>query len=397
MLVLDFGGQYSQLIARRVREARVYWELARTGSRRARSRAPQPVGADPLRRPGLGLRERRPRRRSGGLPARRAAPRHLLRHAADGAAPRRRGRVERRLRVRQDGVVAGESVLFRDLPAEQTVWMSHSDSVVAPPPGSHVTAARRRPRSPGSRTRRAACMRSSSTQRSCTPRTGRRSSRTSSTTSCGAPPAWTPAAVIEEQVERIRAQVGGERVICGLSGGVDSAVAALLVHKAVGTSSPACSSITGCCGRTRPSRSWRRSGGTSRCRSSTSRRRSGSSRRLAGVTDPEDEAEDRRRGVHPGLRGGGRRARRRALPRPGDALPGRDRVGGARSASPRRSSRTTTSAGSRPTCAWSSSSRCASCSRTRCAASARSSGCRSASSGAIRSPAPASRSASSAT
>ena len=50
----------------------------------------------------------------------------------------------------------------------------------------------------------------------------------------GAPAAWTPAAVIEEQVERIRAQVGSERVICGLSGGVDSAVAALLVHKAVG-------------------------------------------------------------------------------------------------------------------------------------------------------------------
>src|SRR5438874_7000133 len=51
---------------------------------------------------------------------------------------------------------------------------------------------------------------------------------------CGCDMSWSPASVVEEQVERIRAQVGSERVICGLSGGVDSSVAALLVHRAVG-------------------------------------------------------------------------------------------------------------------------------------------------------------------
>ena len=72
-------------------------------------------------------------------------------------------------------VAAGESVLFRDLPAEQVVWMSHSDSVVAPPPGRTSPPARRRPRSPGSRTPLAGCTRCSSTPRWCTRRTGRRS------------------------------------------------------------------------------------------------------------------------------------------------------------------------------------------------------------------------------
>jgi GMP synthase (glutamine-hydrolysing) len=126
------------------------------------------------------------------------------------------------------------AALFHDLPAEQVVWMSHRDSVTAPPTGARVTA--------------------------CSPTTpiaafedperrlygvqfhpevvhthhGQQMLESFLHDVAGTPPAWTPAAVIEEQVERIRAQVGSERVICGLSGGVDSAVAALLVHKAVG-------------------------------------------------------------------------------------------------------------------------------------------------------------------
>ena len=128
----------------------------------------------------------------------------------------------------------GDAALFHDLAPEQVVWMSHRDSVVAAPPGARVTASSpttpiaafedpdarplRRAVPPGGRPHAA----------------GQQMLENFLYDVAGAPPAWTPAAVIEEQVERIRAQVGSERVICGLSGGVDSAVAALLVHKAVG-------------------------------------------------------------------------------------------------------------------------------------------------------------------
>jgi GMP synthase (glutamine-hydrolysing) len=124
--------------------------------------------------------------------------------------------------------------LFRDLAHEQVVWMSHKDSVTAAPPGARVTGS--------SPTTPIAAFEDPAhglyavqfhPEVVHTPH-GQRIIESFLYDVAGTPPAWTPAAVIEEQVDRIRAQVGTERVICGLSGGVDSAVAALLVHKAVG-------------------------------------------------------------------------------------------------------------------------------------------------------------------
>ena len=144
---------------------------------------------------------------------------------------------------------------------------------------------------------------------------------------CGCRPTWTNTNIIDEAVAEIREQVDGERVICGLSGGVDSAVAAALVHRAVGDQLTCVFVDTGLLRLDEPEQveeTFRRQFHVDLVHVKAADRFLDA---LAGVTEPEDEAQDHRRDVHPGLRGGGTRPVGRALPRAGHALPRHRRVG----------------------------------------------------------------------
>ena len=235
VLVLDYGGQYSQLIARRVRECGVFSELL-----------PHHVGVDEVRR-------RRPKGLvlSGGPASVYApgAPRlepELLElgipvlgicYGMQALVLELGGRVEgadvgefgrSRLAVSEPGR------LLAGTPAEQSCWMSHRDTVYAAPPGfTALASSTESPVAAVEDTERDLYGIQFHPEVVHTPY-GQQVLTTFLTDVCGCEPTWSPASIIDEQVAAIRAQVGDGRVICGLSGGVDSSVAALLVHRAVG-------------------------------------------------------------------------------------------------------------------------------------------------------------------
>jgi GMP synthase (glutamine-hydrolysing) len=233
VLVLDLGGQYAQLIARRVREARVYSELVSHRISAAEARARRPRALILSGGPASVYAEGAPRIDaelfSMGVPTLGICYGMQLMAQELGGAVERTGVSEFGKTAVRVGGRLGDG-----LPEEQTAWMSHRDSVAAPPEGAQVTAS-----SPA-----APIAAFEDPERLLygvqfhpevvhTPH-GQELLKNFLYKVADAPPTWTAAAVIEEQVERIRAQVGSERVLCALSGGVDSAVAALLVHKAVG-------------------------------------------------------------------------------------------------------------------------------------------------------------------
>ncbi len=233
MLVVDLGGQYSQLIARRVREARVYSELIGHQAPAATLRARNPAALILSGGPASVYAEGAPKVDPGIFEL--GVPVLGICYGMQLMAQELGGRVERTgasefgkaaLRLR--------GALGQGLSEEQTAWMSHRDSVTAPPQGATVTAdSPSTPIAGFEAPERGLYGVQFHPEVVHTPH-GQDVLKNFLYGVARARPAWTPAAVIEEQVERIRAQVGRERVLCALSGGVDSAVAAVLVHKAVG-------------------------------------------------------------------------------------------------------------------------------------------------------------------
>jgi GMP synthase (glutamine-hydrolysing) len=235
VLVVDFGAQYAQLIARRVREARVYSEIvphsmpvADMLARRPRaiilSGGPSSVYAPGAPQVGAELFET-------GVPVFGICYGFQAMALALGGAVAHTGQSEfggTKLSVLEAGR------LFTGLDQVQEVWMSHGDCVTEAPDGFLVTA--QTPGTPVAAFEDLAGRRAGvqfHPEVAHTP-AGQRILEHFLYDVAGIEPDWTHAGIIEEQVAAIRAQVGDAQVICGLSGGVDSAVAAALVHRAVG-------------------------------------------------------------------------------------------------------------------------------------------------------------------
>jgi GMP synthase (glutamine-hydrolysing) len=236
VLVVDFGAQYAQLIARRVREAHVYSEIVphtitaeQIGARRPAgvifSGGPKSVHVEGAPTIDAQIYEL-------GVPVLGICYGAQLITKQLGGEVARTGRGEYG-RTPLDVVEAG--LLFgHDQPVKQQVWMSHFDSIVRAPDGFTVTG--QTPETPAAafeQPERRLYGLQFHPEVVHTPH-GQEMLKHFLYEVCGCRPNWTMTSIIESSVNAIREQVGKERVICGLSGGVDSAVAAALVHKAVG-------------------------------------------------------------------------------------------------------------------------------------------------------------------
>jgi GMP synthase (glutamine-hydrolysing) len=233
VLVVDYGAQYAQLIARRVREAKVYSEIVPHDTPVAEILARRPkaviLSGGPSSVYAAGAPQAPADLITAGVPTLGICYGFQAMAQALGGTVARTGRSEF---GRTPLTVTGSGGVLAFTPG--AVWMSHGDAVSAAPPGFAVTAST--PDSPVAAFEDPArglygvqfhpeVLHTAG---------GQAVLERFLYEGAGCRPLWTEANIVEEQVEAVRARVGGKRVICGLSGGVDSAVAAALVQRAVG-------------------------------------------------------------------------------------------------------------------------------------------------------------------
>ena len=235
ILVLDFGGQYAQLIARRVREARVYSELIPHDTPVEEISRREPEGIILSGGPNSVYEDGAPRIDSAlfdlGVPVLGICYGMQLMALMLGGEV---GAVQIREYGRSDLRIKSHDGIFAGTAGEQKAWTSHGDAVFAAPEGSDVTA--ETPSVPiiafeNPEERRFGVQFHPEVRHT---EYGMEILKNFLYESCGCTPDWTPVNIITDAVERIQAQVGDAKVICGLSGGVDSSTAAMLVHRAVG-------------------------------------------------------------------------------------------------------------------------------------------------------------------
>jgi GMP synthase (glutamine-hydrolysing) len=239
ILVLDFGSQYTQLIARRLRELSVYSEVVPFNTPIETLRAKRPAGiilsGGPRSVSEEGAPKCAPEIFQFGSPVLGICYGMQLMTDVLGGQVRRSGHREfghAQVHVNKNGGPVPR--LFSSIPGDLRVWASHGDDVAAVPPGFSIAAT--------SNTAPIAAMEAPDRSLYALlfhPEVAHTDHGTEILKNfaydvCGCAGDWTTATFIEEATERIRQQVGGGRVVCGLSGGVDSTVAALLIHRAIG-------------------------------------------------------------------------------------------------------------------------------------------------------------------
>jgi GMP synthase (glutamine-hydrolysing) len=235
VLVLDFGGQYSQLIARRVRECGVFAELLPHHAALEEITARRPRGLILSGGPASVYADGAPRLRTELLEL--GVPVLGICYGMQAMVLELGGRVEG-AEVGEFGrsrlTVSRHGRLLADTPAEQSCWMSHRDTVYDAPPGfTALAASTESPVAAIEHAERGLYGIQFHPEVVHTPY-GTHILETFLRDICDCDMAWSAASVVDEQVARIRNHVGDGKVICGLSGGVDSSVAALLTYRAVG-------------------------------------------------------------------------------------------------------------------------------------------------------------------